>query len=52
MASAIKINTLKTKIEFIILSLGGSKDRDKEENKVLIEAFEKTATDTRNMMKE
>lgn len=41
--SRIKINTLQSKIEFIILSLGGKPDHDVEENRQSVNYFEKVS---------
>ena len=39
----IKIDTLQTKIEFIVLSLGGKPDEDMEENQKNEDMFESIA---------
>jgi len=41
--SRIKINTLQSKVEYIILSLGGKPDQDVEENNYLLEQFKQTS---------
>ena len=46
MAQALKLETLTSKVEFMILALGGKKDKDVEDNKYLINLFE---TESSNM---
>jgi len=36
MSDQVKINTLQTKIEYMILALGGKPDEDQVENKYLL----------------
>jgi len=40
MAQRIKISTLQSKIEFMILALGGKPDEDVAENKFYLKEFE------------
>lgn len=51
MASRLKINTLATKIEFIILSLGGKPDPDIAENNYLINKQESIGKDMKGELK-
>lgn len=52
MSQRIKIATLQTKIEFMILSLGGKPDADKAENEFYEGEFEKTAKTIKENLKE
>lgn len=51
MSQRIKIATLQTKIEFMILSLGGKPDADKAENKFYEGEFENTAKTIKENLK-
>eukprot|EP00347_Sterkiella_histriomuscorum_P002197 403369092 len=46
--SRIKILTLQSKVEYIILSLGGKPDQDAEENKKNLDEFEYTSISIKN----
>jgi hypothetical protein len=51
MSQRIKIGTLQTKIEFMVLSLGGKPDADKEENKFYEKEFEDTSKKIKDDLK-
>ena len=51
MAARLKINTLQSKIEFIILSLGGKPDPDMAENNYYINKQESIGKDIKAELK-
>lgn len=42
MSYKVKISTMQSKIEFMILALGGKRDQDKLDNLRLLDQFEQT----------
>jgi hypothetical protein len=48
MSDQVKINTLQTKIEYMILALGGKPDEDQVENKYLLNQFEQTRSEIKS----
>jgi hypothetical protein len=51
MAQALKLETLTSKVEYMILALGGRKDKDVEDNKYLINLFETESTNMKDKLK-
>lgn len=52
MSSRITIDTLQSKIEFVVLSLGGKPDEEKEENKRNMDQFDSISAILKLKMKE
>jgi hypothetical protein len=52
MSHKVKISTMQTKIEFMILSLGGKPDEDQLENNHLLSQFEQTRSEIKKELKQ
>ena len=52
MSNKIKIEGLQSKIETMVLSLGGRPDEDKRENKYLLSQFEETQREIKSELKQ
>ena len=52
MAQKLKLETLTSKVEYMIMALGGRPDRDVEQNEYLINQFEEEATNLKEGLSE